>query len=213
MMKNQLYEKISGKGSDKEGIADEAIQNPEWIQPLLEGLSASQANIKYGCEKILRIMSEKNPALLYPHFDFFVQMMDWENNFLKWGAIMTVANLTVVDAQNKFDKIFDKYFSPISGPVMITAGNIIGSAAKIARVKPHLTQKIIHEILRVEKAHYQTDECLNIACGHAIDSFSKFYDVIEDKNEVNKFITKQLLNTRVAVRKRAEKFFKLHSEL
>jgi len=205
-----VIQKIARKGSDKEKIAAEVIKNPEALLSLFEGINSDKAAIRYGCEKTLRFISEKNPELLYSHFDFFVKMLDSENNFLKWGAIITIANLTRADKGNRFEKIFDKYFSTIPGPVMITAGNTIGSAAKIALYKPHLIERITKEILKVEKAKYQTKECVNVACGHAIDSFSQFYEKIIDKGPVIEFIKRQLRNTRVPVRKRAEKFLKKH---
>jgi hypothetical protein len=203
-----VLQKIARKDSDKEKIAAEVIKNPEALTSLFEGLNSDKAAVRYGCEKTFRFISEKRPELLYPHFDFFVKMLDSGNNFLKWGAIITIANLTGADKKNRFEKIFDKYFSPITGPVMITAGNTIGSAARIALYKPHLIEQITREILKVEKAKYKTKECVNVACGHAIDSFSQFYDKIIDKRPVTEFIKRQLRNTRVPVRKRAEKFLK-----
>ena len=205
-----VIQKISRKGSDKEKTAAEVIKNPEALPYLFEGIDSDKAAIRYGCEKILRLISEKRPELLYPHFDFFVKMLDSENNFLKWGAIITIANLTGADKEHRFEKIFDKYFSPITGPVMITAGNTIGSAARIALYKPRLIERITREILKVEKAKYKTKECANVACGHAIDSFDQFYEKIIDKGPVTEFIKRQLRNTRVPVRKRAEKFLKRH---
>lgn len=178
------------------------------IPSLFEGLSSDNAATKYGCEKTLRFISGKKPELLYPYFDFFAKMLDCENNFLKWGAIMTIANLTKTDEKNKIEKIFDKYFSPISGPVMITAANTIGSAAKIALSKPHLIEQITKEILKVEQAKYKTTECVNIACGHALDAFSQFYEKIKDQGPVIEFIKRQLKNKRTPVRKRAERILK-----
>ena len=157
---------------------------------------------------MLRLIGEKDPAILYPQFDFFAQLLDSDNNFLKWGAIHTIANLTKADTANKFEAIFNRYFAPIPGPELIPAGNAIGGAAKIALAKPHLTDKITKEILKVEKAKYQTAECRNIALGHAINSFDRFFDQITDKKSVITLIKKQLKNTRDATKKKAEKFLK-----
>ena len=207
-MNNKLFQKIARKGSKKEIIADEVVKNPEMISVLFEGLNTDKASIKYGCEKILHFISEKNPEVLYPHFGFFIKMLDCKNNILKWGAITIIANLTRVDLESKFERIFDKYFSFINGPVMISAANTIRNAAKIVIAKPHLAEKIVQEILKVEYAHYQTSECVNVACGHTIDSLSKIYEQVQSKDQIVKFIQKQLKNTRASVRKRAEKFLK-----
>lgn len=205
-----LFERIAKRNSDKGKIADEVIQNPYLLNFILEGLENKKADIKYGCEKILMIISENNPAILYPHFDFFTELLDHKSNIMKWGAIKIIANLTPVDSENKFDKIFDKYFAPIPGPVMITAANIIGSSAKIALAKPHLIQKIIKELLKVENAKYQTEECLNVSLGHFIVSVDKFFNRIDDKKPVVELISKQLNNTRNATKKKAAQFLKKH---
>jgi len=46
--------------------------------------------------------------LVYPYFDFLVKLLDSENNFLKWSAIITISNLSSVDSKNQFEKFFEK---------------------------------------------------------------------------------------------------------
>jgi len=208
MADSKLLQQISQKNSAKEAIAAKVVQKPELLAEIFEGLNAEQANIKYGCDKILRLISEKAPALLYPQFDFFANNLKSENNFLKWGAIHVIANLAAVDAENKVERIFDGYFAPLSGPVLITAANIINGAAKIALARPDLTARIVHALLPVEKAKYQTAECRNIALGQVIKSADQFFDQIKDKAPMIKLIRKQLKNSRSATRKAAEKFVK-----
>jgi hypothetical protein len=152
---------------------------------------------------------------MYPYFGVFVELLDSDNSFLKWGAIIDVANLTVVDSENRFEAVFRKYFDPICGPTMVTAANIIGGSAVIARAKPDLVDLITNEILKVEKAKYlrnrmPSPECRNVAIGQAIDSFDKFYDLIGPKTRVLGFVRRQLKNTRSQVVKKAERFIKKH---
>ena len=201
---------ISRKGSEKEKIARRVMKNPDLVSELLDGLNADQARVKYGCEKVLRIIGEKKPEILYPHFKFFAKLLDSDNHFLKWGAIISIANLARVDSKKKFEKIFARYFSPITGPVMITAANVIGNAWKIALAKPALTERITREILKVEKAKYRTAECRNVAIGHAISSFDQFFDRIKDKGPVLALVRRQRRNRRNAVRKKAVKFLEKH---
>ena len=199
--------------ADIEKIAGLVIKNPPIVKEIVGQLKIEKTALKFSYEKILRLISEKSPALIYPYFDDIVIFLDSENNFIKWGAIITVANLTAVDSENKFDKIFKKYFQPITGPVMITAANTISSSSKIVLAKPYLTEKIVKEILKVQKAKYihhgkLSTECKNIVCGQAIDSFNVFIDKIENKKPVIKFVKAQLNNSRPAVVKKAEKFIK-----
>jgi hypothetical protein len=205
-----IMEQIGQKGSDKEEVAERVIGEPGLLKTVIEGLSARPAAIKYGCSKILRIISQKKPELLYPSFDFFVQRLDIDNTFLKCDAILILANLTSVDSDNKFEAIFDRYFAPIKGPTLIVAANIIGSAARIALSKPELTDRIVGKLLKVENAKYQTEECRNIALGQAIDSFDEFFERIGDKERVRRLVKKQLRNTRKSAAKKAAQFLKKH---
>ena len=213
MSKTNILEQIEQKGSEKEKIAAQVVENPGLIPELLEGLKTQKGSIKFGCEKVLRLVSEQKPALIYPHFDIFAALLDSENNFLKWGAIKTTANLTPADSENKFEKIFAKYYALVTGPDMVTAANIVAGSVIIARAKPKLVEKISREILKVENAEYihqgvLSEECQHVAFGHAIDAFTKFFDKIEEKQPVIEFIKKQLNNFRKPVAIRAEKFFK-----
>jgi hypothetical protein len=217
MIADEIIASLSQKGTDREAIAAEVLKNPETIPVLLEGLGAKTANIKYGSEKVLRLVSEIRPALIYPHFHRFVELLEGENKFLEWGGITTIANLAAVDSERRIDKILDRYFAPIAGPVMVTAANIIGGAAKIARAKPALTERIVSEILKVEKARYlmhgkRSPECSNVVCGHAVEALAQIYDQIGDKKRVRDFIERQLDNSRPAVRKKAKAFLDTHKE-
>jgi hypothetical protein len=201
---------LSRKGADPGLAADAAARNPKMLASVLEGIAAKEARVRYGCAKVLVIISEKWPSALYPRFDFLAGLLDSENKILRWNATWILANLATVDSRKKFEKIFDRYFAPIPGPVMITGANVIGAAARIAKAKPSLSGRISAELLKVERAEYQTPECRNIALGHAIKSFDQFFDQIEDKKPVIRLIRKQLENTRPATRKKAERFLHKH---
>jgi hypothetical protein len=210
-----IEEEVKKKGFDAGKMAEQVINEPESIAQLIEGIKAPKGTLRYGYEKILRLVSEKRPELIYPFFDVYTTLLDSDNSFIKWGAILTIANLAAADTEQKFEKIFEKYYSPIKGPVMVTAANIIGSSEKIISAKPQLASKITDEILKVEKAKYYmhgvlSPECSNVALGHTIDTFDKIFDVIENKEPVIKLVKKGLNNSRKAVVKKAEIFLKRH---
>jgi len=211
MSESRLLKQIADKNSDKDVIAEKVIGEPALLKDVYDGLDAKAARVKYGCAKVLRIISDARPELLYPRFNFFAGLLDSDNKIMQWQAIYVIANLARVDSRNRFDKIFARYFSPIPGPVLITAANVIGAAAKIALARPEMTDRITAEILKVGRAKYQTAECRNVALGHAIKSFDQFFNQIEDKQPVVRLVRRQLKNTRSATRKKAEKFLARHA--
>jgi len=208
MDKQTLFQKLEAKDRDLEQIVSKVIDNPEMVDYLISGLSEENARIKYSCSNTLVKISERKTELLYPHFDLFSNHLKAENKFIKWGAIIIIANLTKVDVQKKFDKIFNKYYSGISGPIMITAANITKGSSIIAIAKPYLTEQITQELLKIKNATYQTEECRNVILGHMISSFTKFFNQIENKEQVVKIVKKQLENPRKPTKNKAEKFIK-----
>ncbi len=189
-------------------FARKAANNPQLLPEILKGVSGEAARARFGCAKTLQVLSKSNPELLYPHFDFFVRLLDSPNKILQWEAALVLAELAHVDADDKFSQIFDKYFAPIGGPVMITAANVIRGGAEIVAAKPHLADRIAAEVLKVASARYQTAECRNVAISHAIVAFGEFLHLLRDPAPVIRFVQGQLRNSRPATRKKAEQFLK-----
>jgi hypothetical protein len=206
MDRQDIFTRMIVKERNLQQTAKMTIKSPEIVKYLILGIEEENVRIKYGCNNTLLIISEKTPELVYPHFHIFKDYLSSEKKIIKWTAILIIANLTRCDNKNKFDEIFNSYFSEITGPVMITAANIIKGAAVIATAKPYLTEKIIQELFKIREARYQTDECLNIVIGHTISSFDKFFKQIDNKREVLDFVKKFINNSRTPTKNKADKF-------
>ena len=202
---------IAGKSANLEKIADQVARQPDLLPDIFEGLSADKARVKFGCLKLLRLVSEKTPAALYPEIDRLFDLLDSQNNIFKWGAIIVIGNLAAVDSAGKIDRRLDKFLEPISGRGMITAANVVGAAGKIARAKPRLAEKIARALLKVKAAKYQTAECRNVVLGHVIESLDLFVGQNEKRGPIIDFVRRQLRNRRKAVQRKAAKFLKRHS--
>lgn len=213
MAKENLLEKLGEKGANIAGIVESLVKSKRQIPVILEALLVENSSRKYSYEKALRLLSGRKPEWIYPYFDHFKSMLRNDNSFLKWGAILTLSNLTAVDTESKFEQIFREYFKPIHGPEMITAANIIGASATIVRHKPELADRVANEIFKAEKAVYlnkgvPSPECRNVVLGQAIDTLYQIYGYIGPKMRVLKFVRRQEHNTRKAVAKKAERFLR-----
>lgn len=213
MNSSKLLQQIARKNSNKEKIADKVIKNSELLPELFNGLLSIETRVKYGSNKVLIIISEKNPSMLYPKLDFFISQLDNNNNFLKWGAIDIIANLCRVDSKHHFESFFEKYISPIHGHQMITAANTIKAANKIACIKHNLIEKLAEEIMSVENTDYETEECNNIVIAQAIKTLGDLFPKLKSKKPVFDFVQRQLKNRRPATRKKAEAFINKNQKL
>jgi len=207
-----IQREIGGPKANFEAITERVAARAGLLPEVFAGLQADTARIKFGCLKVLRLLSERHPVVLYSHFDQLAELLGHENSILKWGAIIIIGNLAAVDSDNKIDGLLDRYLQPISGPVLITAANTIGAAAKVALAKPHLVDKIVNALLQVEEAKYQTRECRNVALGHALKSLDLIFAYIRDRQRIIDFAKRQLRNRRNAVRVRARAFIKNHGK-
>jgi hypothetical protein len=200
---------LEKKNKKPEELMEKVLKKPDLISTIIEGTTSTKGKVKFGSTKVLRLISEREPKILYPHMDFFIELLDSDNNILKWNAQDIIANLTEVDTDNKFDEIFQKYYDFISDDVMITAGHVVDNSGKIAITKRHFQDKITKHLFTVEKTP-RNQECKNILLGKAILSFGKYFDQMDEKSQdkIVSFVKRQLNNSRVATKKKAEAFLK-----
>lgn len=202
-----MLEDIGKKSVSVESIAKKVVNDKKLLDDLKENASSHNAAIKYKSLKVLMYLGEQQPNILYPEWDFFVKLLDNENTFLRTIGSTVIANLTRVDTENKFENIFDKYYSLLEDESMINAANIAGYSGIIAKAKPHLQNKITDKLLDIDNTRHSS-ECKNIIKGKAILSFYEYIGEVEDKTKIIQFVKNELKNPRSATKKKAEKFLK-----
>lgn len=208
-MVKEFLDKLADKTISKEELFKKIKNNLNLIPEIINGMNSSKAAIRYGCGKVLIDLSEENPEKLYPFMDFFVKLLDSKYRIIIWQAMAIISNLTIVDKDNKFDEIFDKYYSFIGDDYMVTVANIVGHSGKIALAKPYLVDKITEELLKVENIKttpHLTPECKKVITEQAILSFDKFFNRVKNKEKVISFVEKQLNSSRKTLKTKAENF-------
>jgi len=208
---SQLTEALVDKSITKEELLKRVKQDFSLISFLLSGVDSSKAAVRYGCAKVLMDLSEEHPEKLYPYFDSFIDLLDSKYRILTWNAFAIIANLTRVDADKKFDAIFDKYYSFLDNDYMVTVANVVGNSGKIALAKPYLIPKITEELLKVEDistSPHLTEECNRVIAEKTIKVLDLFFDRINQKERVISFVKACLDSPRERLRTTAEKFLK-----
>jgi hypothetical protein len=208
-MKNDLLNGLVDKSITRDELYEKVKQNFDLLPYIIEGVSSEKAAIRYGCGKVLMSLSEERPEKLYPHMDFFINLLDSKYRILTWQAMFIIANLTKVDVDKKFDSIFDKFFSFMNNDYMVTVANVVGHSGKIALAKPYLIPKITKELLKVENIKttpHLTDECKKVIAEGAIKSIDMFFSQIKNKDEVISFVKKHTDSSRKTLKKISEEF-------
>ena len=206
MVESEILDELGKKEVKVEDLAVRVLRKPDLLPEIFNGISSTNARTRFNSAKILRTISERNPKMLYSNFDFFTELLDSENRILKWIAMDVIGNLTSVDSENKFDRIFRKFYDLLSDESMVTAGHVIDNSGKIAIAKPYLQNKITEELFKVEKIQYKTSECRNILLGKVISSFVQYINQVNNRERMISLVKRQLKNSRKATRAKAEKF-------
>ena len=183
----------------------------ETVELLLQNLSSKEPRVKYGAAKSLVSASKDDPAVLYPHFEAFKELLDSSNSILKWNAINIIGNLSSVDIDKKVPPLLPRLYSLLNCGKLITAGNAISALVNIAGAYPEFRQEITDELLKVEHYNYDTDECRNIAVGFVLVGIASYAQYLTDKQKAVELAQRQTHNTRNATAKKAEAFLKMHA--
>jgi hypothetical protein len=211
LLKNRLREK-----PDLSQLVAEALADPSLIAELLYLVKTDKSSLKFACTKIIRVVSEQEPGLVYNYFDEIAGLIYHENSFIKWDGIIILSNLVCVDSSGKFEGYYQDYFDLIKAPQMITASNVVGNAWKIIISKPHLEGDITKRLLAIPGIVYinkgnPSPECNKIVCGQAIECFEKYFSMSGSQAEIISFVEGQLINSRKKIAKNAKAFLERYS--
>ena len=174
------------------------------IKQYLDGLLSKNETYRYNCFKILKIISEKKPDLLYPHWDFFTTHLKSHSNYHKMSAVIIIANLTSVDKENKFRNIFDEFYENLKSKKTIVPIYVVKSSGKIINFKPEFQGKITDLLLNIEKIH--PGKQIELVKSAVIESFSNFYEKTRKKDEILLFVKNQLKSDSPKTRRAAKEF-------
>jgi len=208
-MGSALVDRLADRSMTTGELRGMIQRNPALLPEVLEGIGSIKASIRYGCSKVCMELSRDRPELLYPHMDFFVDLLDSTYRILTWNALAVIAQLTRVDTQKKFDAIFEQYFGFLQSDYMVTVANVVDNSGVIALAKPYLIPKITKELLKVaslKTGKHLTSECKLVIAEKTIESFDLFFDKVEDKQGVLLLVKGWCTSRRRPLRDKARRF-------
>ena len=182
-----------------------AIKDSDALTALLQEVLSKKEAIRRNAFKALLSISEEHPEVLYPKWDFFADLIGSDNASFKYIAIYIIANLTEIDTEKRFEKIFEKYYSLLDDESVIPAAHVAGNSGKIARAKPGLQSKITDKLLGIDKTHHAPGR-KELIEGYAIEAFGEYFAEAKDKKVILGFVEKQQKSKSPRTKKTAQKF-------
>lgn len=195
------------KKVDVENLAKKAIKDKNLLFELLQGILSKKDEKREPSFKALLQISEEHPELIYSEWDYFAELLTSDNSFHKYMAIYLIASLTRVDKENKFEKIFDKYYDLLDDKSVIPPSHTAKNSGKIAKAKPNLQTKITNKLLSIDETHHKPER-KDLIKGYAIEAFNEYFEEVENKKEILEFVKKQLKSKSPTTIKKAKEFLK-----
>jgi hypothetical protein len=193
------------KGLNLDKVVQSALTDEEILEKILKAQVSKKETYRYNCFKVLLQISENHPQILYPEWNYFLELLSSDNSYHRIAAINIISNLVSADSENRFEKIFNQYFNLLDDKSMITAIFLARSAGKIAKAKPNLQKRITERLLNIDKTHHEQDRKDLIKSG-AIESFEEYVEESHDKQKILAFVEQQLQGESPKTRKIAEAF-------
>jgi hypothetical protein len=186
------------------------LKDTKTIREALIDLDSNKEKLRYKAFNILLPLSETNPEKLYPEWDKLVKILNKKEVSNKYVAIPLIANLTSIDKENKFDKIFNDFYEFLNHESPVVSPHIAGQSGKIIKAKPYLQNDILEKLLSTdEKSHCRHKELLK---SYVIDALDESFNVVKNKDEVIQFVEKQITSESPKTKKRAREFLKKYKK-
>ncbi len=182
---------LNDKKMNVESMAEKALKEERILLKLIDNLTAKNETVRYNCSKTLNFLSEEHPKVLYPKWDFFVELLNSDHTYWKLSVIPLLANLARIDTGKKFEEIFEKFYGLLNDKSMIPAVWIAANSGKIAKAKPELQTRITNKLLTIDQTHHHPER-RDLIKGSAIESFDEYFEEAEDQKEILEFAQKQL---------------------
>ena len=198
---------LSHKDADIEAAAAQALEDNALLADLLDGLSSKEETYRYNCFKVLMLLSREHGQLLYPMWDRLAEQLGSDNTYRRISALQLIANLTGVDTEHRFEKLFDRYFALLDDKSVIPAAQLAAASGRIVRARPELESRITAKLLAIDGTHHHPDR-KDLIKGYAIEALGEYYEQAGDKSKVLDFVRRQLDSSSPKTRKLAREFLR-----
>ncbi|MFW9970699.1 MAG: hypothetical protein ACFFDF_10910 [Candidatus Odinarchaeota archaeon] len=188
-----------------EKIIRRILKDEKYLSELLKGIIAKEDSVRYPNALALENLSINNPKMIYPQWEVFTELLKSKNAYHRSIAISTISNLSIIDDQNKFEKIFEEFFKLIDDNSVIVIRKLAIYAGRIAKAKPLLRSKITNILLDIDNTQHISSH-KDLIKGDIIESFSEYFKDMENKNEIIKFVKNQLKSSSPSTVKKAKNF-------
>ena len=204
----ELIEKISAKDFDIDWFVQLALADAQIRAEIInQMLTHPHIMVYYHCFYVASKASREKPELFYPYWDEIAALLDHKNSYHRDFALTILANLTLVDEENRFSEVFNAYFEHINDEKFMTGQCCIQNSRKILDHKPELRKPIIARLLDMDNSCHYTEKQKAVLKCDVLNVLEGIYHQIRDQ-DVDKFIRTGVSSISPKTRRKAKALVK-----
>ncbi len=182
---------VCTRQADIKSLADLIISDERVMAAALDNLTQKNETIRYNSYRAIKTLTEKQPGLFYPHWDFFISQLHSENTYHILVGIHILADLTRVDKEGRFEKIFDRYYQLLNHRSMVVISHVCLASGRIMQHKPGLISKIEDILLKIEQ-YIAGQKHKDLIKAAVLEAFTEARSLTIRKKEIREFATSLL---------------------
>ncbi len=202
---------LNRKDIDPESLVEPAVNDLDFMHQLLDGIGprTQKAALRSNCSQAVILISQRHPAVLMVHRDYFAGLMKSDNSYSKYVALHVLGELVVSDPQHQFDCFLDDIFNLLGDESVVVAGHAAVVAARIAQGRPDLAPLVIRQLLAFDQIQ-PGPEHRDLVAGYIIETlWAQFNTASEvDKDLIVAFVYRRQDCGSARTRKLAKEFLK-----
>lgn len=148
----KIYYEFS-KGLDDQYYMDLASREVLVVPLLIDIMFESSTNSRWA-ENLIEKISEKNPRIVYPYFNYISQAFDKTNVFISWNVWKIISNILECDSDNLWENVRLKYFKALNSNMIAEFSIVCDCARKVIAYKPEEKDKICKTLVHIDEREF-----------------------------------------------------------
>jgi hypothetical protein len=191
MNPTELIQEISAKDVNIDKFVELALSDGLIRHEIVcQLLSNPDIMVYYHCYYVVSKASQEKPELFYSYWHEIASLLKHKNSYHRDIALTILANLTKVDQENLFARIFQDYFEHINDQKFMTGQCCVKNSLQIIRNKPELQNQIIDLLLDVDQRCTYPDKQKELLKANVLEVLEETYREASDKKKLTEYANK-----------------------
>lgn len=184
-----LSQQISAEHFDLDQFVQMAIDEPDTRDEIVQQM-VSNPNIMvyYHCYYVISKASQVRPELFYSYWHQIAPLLNHPNSYHRNFALTILANLTRVDHENLFSRIFTDYFEHLHDDRLTTAICCVQNSKKIYKQKLEFQDQIMALLLDIDHQCSYPEKQKELLKSHILEIIDEIYSDVINKRGIDEFI-------------------------